>query len=385
MDNCGINKTLTGKRVLLFSPLFYGYSTVVKEAFKHTGAIVDCFEFAYTFLNYRNKWDTTIRRCISKEYRYNFSKNTKYLSNIKHFCLGNSYDILFVIQIYPFDSNFILNLRDNNPSIKTYIYFWDSFEVYNLIHVAENFDVVCSFNWKDVQTIKAHLNNCEKNKLVKYLPNFYISDENTKKTNNGCYDIAFIGTVNIDTLERCQFIKQVDGWCRTNDIKSFLYLRYLPSLKFRLSVKNILRYCIDGRYRKYVNGLNKILSDDTVSFMNVKPLSLEQVSKIENSSNCILDIAHINRQGYTINSITAVAKGKKLITTNTYIKNEPFFNSNNICVVDVFNPLFDKTFFMKPVCSIDISCLEVNNWIFMILNDNYYRKEIKKVSSFHVV
>lgn len=376
-------ENIVGKRVLLLCPSFYSYGEVIKKAFEHAGASVDYFALSYAVLNSYSVWLNIIKKLLFKEYRHNLEEIKCELETLKHFSQTNSYDILFVIQVYPFDYSYILELRKKNPKIKTFIYFWDSFEVYNLINVVDYFDVVCSFNWKDVQIIRTYLNNCGNNKHVKYLPIFYIEDKNAKCLHDKRYDLSFVGTVNVDTLERCRFIKQMDEWCRVNHVKSFLYLRYLPSLKFTLSIRTVLSYCVNKKYRRYVHTLNKYLSDNTVRFMHAQPLSLEQVGEIENSSNCILDIAHMNRQGYTINAITAVAKGKKLITTNVYIKNEPFFQSNNIYVVDVLNPVFDKTFFREPSSRIDISCLEVNNWIFMVLDDDYYRQEIKKVSSFH--
>lgn len=47
-------------------------------------------------------------------------------------------------------------------------------------------------------------------------------------------------------------------------------------------------------------------------------------------SNVILDLPFQGQNGYTHRLIEALANGKKVITTNSNIKNESFFNSEQI-------------------------------------------------------
>lgn len=374
------NNVILGKRILLFVPSFYGYDTIVKNAFEQAGAIVDCFSMEYSDRNWNKKKLKAVEKYLLKSRAEFINKKKKRLSKIKEFCLSSFYDYFFVIQIYPFDSEFISNLKKINPSIKTFIYLWDSFDTYNLMQEASYFDVIYSFNRKDVESLKSY-NFTNAEKIIKYLPNFYIADEGSNSiSNDELYDISFVGTVNFDTLERCQFLKRLETWCKDNKLKSYLYLRYHTNYLVTHSIKSIIRYCVKKSYRKYNNCLYSYLNKKSISFLQKGVLSLKDVGKIEYSSKCILDIAHIKRQGYTINAITAIAKGKKLVTTNAFIEKEPFYHPNNIYIVDVFNPIFDKDFFLTSTYPIDLSCLEVKNWIFMVIDEDYYSLNITKVS-----
>ena len=81
----------------------------------------------------------------------------------------------------------------------------------------------------------------------------------------------------------------------------------------------------------------------------------------------LLDINHAHRQGMTINCITALATGKKLITTNQRIKDESFYTPNNIYLLDEENPVLDMAFFDSEVEKMDLTHLRLDNWLLHIL------------------
>jgi len=69
----------------------------------------------------------------------------------------------------------------------------------------------------------------------------------------------------------------------------------------------------------------------------------------------------------TINCITALATGKKLITTNKRIAEEPFYHPNNIYIIDAEKPVLDIEFFHSEIENIDLSHLRLDNWLLHIL------------------
>ena len=69
----------------------------------------------------------------------------------------------------------------------------------------------------------------------------------------------------------------------------------------------------------------------------------------------------------TINCITALATGKKLITTNVRIKEEAFYNPNNIFIISEENPVLDIHFFESEVGKMDMTHLRMDNWLLHIL------------------
>ena len=121
------------------------------------------------------------------------------------------------------------------------------------------------------------------------------------------------------------------------------------------------------RLFKKPNGWTKVYRYQNEPWLHFDSLSLEDCNKIQSQSKVLLDINHKNRQGMTINAITALAQGQKLITTNVRIKNEAFYNPNMIYIMDEKNPHIDLDFFEKPSEPIDFSELRLDNWLKHIL------------------
>ena len=102
-------------------------------------------------------------------------------------------------------------------------------------------------------------------------------------------------------------------------------------------------------------------------FLQEKKMPLSQVNLIQSSARVLLDINHAHRQGMTINCITALATGKKLITTNQRIKEESFYNPNNIYILDEEKPVLDMAFFDSEAEKMDLTHLRLDNWLLHIL------------------
>jgi hypothetical protein len=103
------------------------------------------------------------------------------------------------------------------------------------------------------------------------------------------------------------------------------------------------------------------------SFMHLEAMPLEEVEKLQQNAKIIIDLSHANRQGLTINAITALAKGKKLITTNKRIVEEPFYSPTNIYILDEKNPSLDAEWLKTPPQPVDMSSLRMDNWLRTVL------------------
>ena len=96
-------------------------------------------------------------------------------------------------------------------------------------------------------------------------------------------------------------------------------------------------------------------------------LPLEEVEKLQQNAKIIIDLSHANRQGLTINAITALAKGKKLITTNKRIVEESFYSPTNIYILDDKKPSLDAEWLKTPPQPVDMSSLRMDNWLRTVL------------------
>jgi hypothetical protein len=88
-------------------------------------------------------------------------------------------------------------------------------------------------------------------------------------------------------------------------------------------------------------------------------------------SNVILDLPYPQQAGYTHRIIEALAGGKKAITTNTLIRNESFFNPDQIHFIDSQNPEISADWIKErsefPVDKY-ISDLELSLWLKSLLD-----------------
>jgi hypothetical protein len=62
----------------------------------------------------------------------------------------------------------------------------------------------------------------------------------------------------------------------------------------------------------------------------------------------ILDIEHPKQTGLTIRTLETLGARKKLITTNSSVKDYDFYRDSNICVVDRNDPVIPQCFFDTP-------------------------------------
>lgn len=178
------------------------------------------------------------------------------------------------------------------------------------------------------------------------------------------YDIAFVGSVHKKgTYNRPFILKYINYFCNRNNLRAYLHLvsdgyrDRQPSL-----IKRLYRGIVDGRYNK------EIEDGKARGYIHSNKLSLDEIDRIYNESKIVLDINHPDRQGMTINCITALGKGKKLITTNRRIKEESFYDSRQIYVLDEHNPLLKIDFFYSDYEPVDISHLSIENWLSHIFN-----------------
>lgn len=85
-------------------------------------------------------------------------------------------------------------------------------------------------------------------------------------------------------------------------------------------------------------------TNDTITYIN-KHMPLSEVNDYINRSKVLLDINRIGQIGLTFRVFESLGLEKKLITTNSDIKNYDFYNPNNILIIDEKNPVIPVDFF----------------------------------------
>lgn len=104
-----------------------------------------------------------------------------------------------------------------------------------------------------------------------------------------------------------------------------------------------------------------------VSFPYVNtPLPYSLVQKKVFKSRCVVDVTQANQNGMTLRTLEALFYRKKLLTTNTLIMKEPFYNCSNIFIWGIDDPDTLLKFINSPYVDIPkniISLYSYQQWL----------------------
>lgn len=298
---------LEGKKVLLLAPKFFGYEFEIKKELENLGAKVIYFDE-------RPKNDFFTKVLIRLNQKYFIKKKINdYYIYIANETKGENIDYLFLVSPETIDIKKINYFKSLHPNIKVYTYMWDSIK--NKKKSMQYIEVSDKFFTFDPSDVKI-------NNKIDFLPLFYIEDyKNLDDSMAHEFDISFIGTIHSN---RYQVVKSI----QTEGLRVF-YFFYSPS-KILFTLQRFLN--------KDFRSIN--LNDISFESLNKKQI-LVKISK----SKAVIDIEHPDQKGLTMRTMEMIGAKKKLITTNSNIKEYDFYLPNNIYIVDRNNPQISKSFF----------------------------------------
>ncbi|MDR7372347.1 hypothetical protein [Flavobacterium aquidurense] len=324
------SKNFHNKKILFFSVKLFNYENIIANKLRSLGASVDYFD--------ERPNNSIFAKGIIRLKRdlYNV-KILKHYNGILKDIENKKYDYFFLIKGEVVPQYFIDKIVQLNPGIILLYYTFDSFENNpNGIEILKNFDRKYTFDSKDSQVYN-----------LSFRPLFF-SDDYYKLNNESKmeYDLLFIGTAHSD---RYVISENTSKWCANNNLKNFTFY-YSPSRIVFLFFK-----LFDSSFKKF--------KYSKISFFS---LQHEQIIDLYKRSKVILDINHPNQKGLTMRVFEALGSGKKLITTNLEIKKYPFYNENNIYVIDRSNINLNYEFFDKPFIDINENLyhrMSISGWL----------------------
>lgn len=312
MENSEVKKNINGKKILFFSPKFFGYEKEIELTLKNLGANVDYYDDrpANNFLTKALiRIDKNILKKKIETYYTKIVKNTK----------DKKYDYIFFLTPDSLTKKKLLELKEGHKESKFILYMWDSLKNRkNVLDLIELFDEVYSFDKNDSQ--KYNFN---------FRPLFYISEY--EKINEEkpklLYDLTFIGTGHSDRYRLVKDIKEkLLQIVPSINIYTFMYL---PS-----KILYIVRKIIDSDIR-----------ESHYKEFDFNSLTKNEMIDVIKKTNVILDIQHPNQTGLTMRTFEILGAKKKLITTNKDIINYDFYDPINIYVLDREKKHIDIKFF----------------------------------------
>jgi len=311
---------IKNKKILLFAPRFFGYDSVIKEKLIGLGAHVDLY-------NERPSTNVFIKAIIRLYKKLLFVYIDNYFKQIVKKNRYKDFDYVIVIKGEVFNTKIVENLKHSYPSAKFILYLWDSIQNYKDIRQCLHlFDNSLTFDLKDATEIP----------LLKFRPLFFIDDylkcnSIDNKLIDYKYDLLFVGTVHSD---RWLFLKSIKDQADKSNLNIYYYLYVQSPLVF------LFRKLFDKRF------VSIPLKD-----IKFRSISKEEIIQLTTCSRAVLDIQHPKQTGLTMRTIEVFGAKRKLITTNTIIKDYDLFSQCNISVVDRSAPVISSSFIMSEYTS----------------------------------
>ncbi|CAM3772607.1 lipopolysaccharide biosynthesis protein [Elizabethkingia anophelis] len=311
-----ITNQLRGKKVLFLSVRTFNLENEIIRKLESFGAYVTYFDERPN----NNNFTKAIIRVKKSLYQVRINS---YYQNILKTIENENYDFLFVNKGEVVPEFFLQEFNKQNPACTKLFYCWDSFD--NNPHALKNlvyFDRKSSFDPLDAKKYNIY-----------FRPLFFLDEYENLEMGKEVLDLLFIGTAHSD---RYIISSKIKNWCQQNKLKAFCF------------------YYMQGKFVYFY----KRFFDKTFKQFDYKKLSFKSLSKVQildyyQKSKVILDINHPYQRGLTLRTFEALGAKKKIITTNQEIKKFPFYNENNVFVIDRTNIRLNKSFFETPYQKVD--------------------------------
>lgn len=344
-------------RILFISPKFYGVEHEIQSVLKKSGYEVEWIENKDLVFDYHGK--RAKFKILREIYFFLFFPQIRYIRRELSRIDEKRFDILFSINGHVICPYLFKRLKLNNPGLKSVLYLWDASSMYSWEKEMKYFDKVFTFDPIDSEKFG-----------IEYKPNFYIKASGDQLAGQK-HDLFFAGKFSFHRLFALDRIVEL-----TNKFSLEYYFKLWPAYKVLFHSKLIYNLLVKIKaagnwvknYKLNFEAIGGILKRD---FIIDKWLGFREVQQHLLCSNIILDIPFHEQKGYSHRMIEALSNGKKVITSNLHVKNEKFFNPDQIHLIDPENPVIDfkwvKDSSTFPVSEYFLN-LELSVWLKSVLN-----------------
>jgi hypothetical protein len=331
-----LENKLSGKNIIFFSVQTFNLEREIKNKLEELGAKVRYYDERPSNNNF-TKGIIRLKRSLYQ------TKIDNYYKAILADTKNDKFDFLFVNRGEVVPTFFLIEFRKLHVECEFIFYTWDSFT--NHTHpttILEYFDRRLTFDPEDATKFN-----------INFRPLFYLDAFESLHTGEIENDILFLGTAHSD---RYRISSEIKNWALGHQLTMFCY------------------YYMHGRfvylYKRLFDQTFKQFDYSKLSFTSLK---LADILALYKKSNVVLDINHPHQKGLTMRTFEAIGAKKKIITTNKEIVKFPFYNANNIEIIERDNICLNDTFFKndyQPIESNLYRKLSLEGWLYNIFVDS---------------
>ncbi len=303
-------RRLDGKRCLLIAPRFFGYERDIRAEIERRGAIVDWLP--------DRPFDTPAMTALTKlKPQWVSPAADRLYERLLNQMGATHYDIILVVNGQTLSSQWLQRLRTQFPTARTVLYMWDSIE--NRRGAVKNlpqFDALFTFDPLNSRQFGMRLR-----------PLFFVKGFERVPTLDFDYHLSFIGTAHTDRYAVIDRLRRH----LASEVRAYWYL-YLQAPW----VYHAYRFAKPAMRRARPNEFQFV------------PLDKSKLQDVFARSRAIVDIEHPRQRGLTMRTFETMGSFKKLITTNTQVREYDFYRKENICVIDRSAPRLPAHFLESP-------------------------------------
>ena len=294
---------LRGRTILLYAPRFFGYDRRIEQRLSAWGAQVRHLPDTPTSFGFR------ARRMVGGSALDSFVRQfwRNQLRSVKQ----EPIDLVLIINGGVLGGEFVSELRASHPEARVVSYQWDSLSRSHRQSLVDASDRAFSFDRLD----------CEAQPRLTYLPLFYLPEYAVGEARQLDFDLLFVGTDHGDRYEIVRKVRRQFG-SQGLSMETHLYKNAIGVARAVVASRGLIR----------------------PSEFTLSTLPAQAVLGLVLRSRAVLDIHNPNQSGLTMRTFEALAAGRKLVTTNSAVIHEPFYDPEWIHVIDRGDPVIDVGF-----------------------------------------
>jgi hypothetical protein len=334
---------LTGQRVLLIAPRFFGYDGDIAAELRRRGASVDLLR--------DRSFDSPSMRVVTRYGRRLVmpAADRYYLRELER--LGRAeYRAVLVINGQTLSKRVLKVIRSSFPAARMILYLWDSFRNRRSV-----FDTLDSFDDRfSFEPDAAHHGD------IAVRPMFFSTSLERQPPRDVEYMISFVGTAHTDRYAVVKALSKALPagtkccWYLYLHATWVFWAYHIGKPSFWTAAKNEFKFA---------------------------PLARSEMESLILKSRILLEIEHPRQTGLTIRAFDAIGASRKLVTTNREVRNYDFYREENVCVIDRDNPRIPASFIDAPYRELPPHIYEkysLSGWMNDVLSGVTSARELNK-------
>jgi len=307
-------------RILLIGIDFYDYANRISAAFERLGHSVD-----FHAIEDRGFAAKSAKKLAPDTYE---RRRAAYHNRLIEQTSNIDYDVVLFIQVHQIRHEALEKLRAAQPNAHFVLYNWDSLTTHDFRPWMRHFDHVATFDPDDARSIG-----------IAYLPLFaiprFFEIDHARAPQQDLYFVGAIGSMN-----RFDALARLHDFCESSGLTTNFHLVCSPVVRLQL-----------WRAGKSLPGV----TGDSIDF--------EGIINMLEASRATFDFANHKQSGYTMRLIENMCAGRKIITENARILDEPFYRSDRFLLIDGHDFSAVPEFLATPITSdFDAHAFHIDRW-----------------------